>query len=231
MIGELKVPFVADAQLESATKDLLCRYATWKGAPVRPPINVDDIIEGYLGLDLAFADLQDMLGISDALGATFLKDKLVVVESSLEGKEGRACFTMAHEVAHWQLHRPLVEAEELALPLLPYDDLPEQPAIVCRKQHRKASAEIQADRFAARLLMPAADVRATVAALYGPKLPTWEHVQELRDKGEFDPQLHELATEIIEAGAFHNVSNEAMRYRLLDLKLVVDASAPQLSLL
>jgi len=234
MTAELKVPFIADSDIEHATQELLRKYSARKGAAVRPPIPVEDIIEGYFGLDLGFTDLRDMLGIPDVLGATFLKEQRVFIEESLEldGQEGRIVFTMAHEVGHWYLHRPLIELEQVTAPLFGAKDVPEQPAIVCRNGQRGVvRAEIQADRFAARLLMPTADVRASVRALYGDKLPTWEHVEELRRKREFDEKLHGLATEVIEQGAFTNVSNEAMRYRLLDLKLVVDASAPQMSLL
>ena len=79
--------------------------------------------------------------------------------------------------------------------------------------------------------MPAADVRATVRALSGDQLPTWERIEERRKNRELDERLRDLATEVMERGGFSNVSNEAMRYRLLDLKLVVDASNPQRSLL
>ena len=232
-VPELKVPFFADEQLEQAARELLFQFSKWRGEAVRPPINVDKLIEGYFGLELVFIDLPEYLGIPDVLGATFLKEKRVFIDQSLdlEGKEGRLTFTMAHEVGHWQLHRPLVEANDLVLPLFSHGEVPEQPAFVCRSAQRKARAELQSDRFAARLLMPTADVRATVAALYGDKLPTWEHVEDRRRNRELDEELRDLATEVIEQGGFTNVSNEAMRYRLLDLNLVVDASAPQLSLL
>ncbi|MBM4183429.1 MAG: hypothetical protein FJ207_04285 [Gemmatimonadetes bacterium] len=92
-------------------------------------------------------------------------------------------------------------------------------------------AEWQADRFAAALLMPAADVRATVRALCGDTLPTWEDVEAKRKARVLDEKLRDLATEVMAKGNFTNVSNEAMRYRLLDLNLVLDASNPQRSLL
>ena len=52
MIPELKVPFLKESDIEHAGAELLRRYAKWKGAAVRPPINIDNIIEGYFGLDL-----------------------------------------------------------------------------------------------------------------------------------------------------------------------------------
>lgn len=234
MTQELKVPFLAVPQIEHRATDLLARVAEWSGKPLRPPINVDQIIEGYLKLDLAFTDLSVMLGLPNVLGATFLKDRRIFIEESLEigGHEGRIAFTMAHEVGHWELHRPLIEAREASAPLFSTKDLPEQPAIVCRSDDgKRPPVEVQADMFAAHLLMPAADVRAVVHARYGLALPHWKHVEELRKNRELDENLRDLAAEVIEHGNFSNVSNEAMRYRLLDLKLVVDESAPQLTLL
>lgn len=233
MIPELTVPFLRNSEIERAAEALLCRYAKWKGAAVRPPIDIDNIIEGYLRLELAFIDLPDLLGIPDVLGATFIEERRIFVDESLDllGKEGRLTFTLAHEVGHWDLHRPMIEAQKATAPLFAKGDIAEQPTIVCRTSQKKARAELQADRFAAALLMPAADVRAAVSALYGDKLPSWDGLDERRKQREFDMQLHALAGEVIERGRFSNVSNEAMRNRLFDLKLVVDSSAPQISLL
>lgn len=86
----LKVPYLSDAQIESATQELLRRYAKWKGAPPRPPIPVDAIVEGVLKLTLEVTDLRARLGKDDVLGATWLNDALVVIDQSLEGNEGRA---------------------------------------------------------------------------------------------------------------------------------------------
>jgi Zn-dependent peptidase ImmA (M78 family) len=233
MITELKVPFRRESEIEHAAHELLQRYAKWKGKPVRAPIDVENILEGFLELDIAYIDLPDYLGVPDVLGATFIKDHRIFIDESLmvDGKEGRLAFTLAHESGHWQLHRPLIEAAEVTAPLFSKDDLPEQPTILCRSSQKKAPVEWQADRFAACLLMPAADVRATVRALYGDKLPTWEDVEAKRKARELDEKLRDLATEVMARGSFTNVSNEAMRYRLLDLKLVADASNPQRSLL
>jgi len=44
---------------------------------------------------------------------------------------------------------------------------------------------------------------------------------------ESTSDLRAMADEVIQAGGFSNVSNEAMCYRLIDLKVVVDANAAQ----
>jgi hypothetical protein len=43
----------------------------------------------------------------------------------------------------------------------------------------------------------------------------------------FDPELRDYAAEVIHEGQFTNVSNEAMRYRLVDLNLVRDGQEAQ----
>ncbi len=234
MITELNVPFLPDEHVEREAEGLLRRYAQWKGKPVRTPIPVENILEGFFGLDIAYIDLPDLIGLPDVLGATFINENRVFIDETLmlDGKEGRLAFTLAHEGGHWQLHRPLIEASKVTPWLFSStENQPEQPTILCRQSQKKARAEWQADRFAAALLMPAADVRATVRALCGDTLPSWEHVEAKRKAREIDENLRDLAAEVMECGKFTNVSNEAMRYRLLDLKLVVDASNPQRSLL
>ncbi len=119
MIPELKVPFLHEKQVERAANELLHKYAKDKGKPVRAPIDVENILEGYFKLDLVYIDLPDFIGVPDVLGATFIKDQRVFIDESLmiEGKEGRLAFTLAHEGGHWYLHRPLIEMEQVTASL------------------------------------------------------------------------------------------------------------------
>jgi len=226
----LKVPFLADSQLESAATELLRKYAKWKGSPPRPPIPVDDLVEGLLELSLSIGDLRARLGKNDVLGATWLDEGHIMIDSSLEGSEGRFSFTLAHETGHWVLHRPIIEMEKVTVPLFALEpNAKATPAIICRDGQRD-SAEIQADRFAAYLLMPATDVRAAAKAINGEPLAI-ERLEARRKAGELVTELKSLAAEILERGSFTNVSNQAMQIRLIALKLVTDASHPQQSLL
>ena len=224
---ELKVPFLADRQLESAATELLRKYAKWKGAPPRPPIPVDDIVEGLLGLSLSIGDLRTRLGKNDVLGATWLDDGHVMIDSSLEGNEGRFSFTLAHETGHWVLHRPIIEMEKVTVPLFAREpNAKPGPAIVCRDGQRD-SAEIQADKFAALLLMPASDVRAAVKQVTGEPLAIDNFVAR-KKAGERIAELRDFAAEVIAKGGFTNVSNQAMQIRLEALKLVVDGAQGRL---
>ena len=222
-----KVPFLSDAQIESAAQELLRKYAKWKGEPSRPPIPVDAIAEGVLGLTLEMGDLRKKLGKPDVLGATWLDDALVVIDSTLEGNEGRYCFTLGHEVGHWQLHRPLREMDKVTFPLFSREPGEKaSPAIVCRDGQRDP-AEIQADKFSAVLLMPASDVRAAVKQVTGEPLAI-DKFTARKKAGERIAELRDFASEVIATGGFTNVSNQAMQIRLETLKLVVDGSQGRL---
>lgn len=228
---QLKVPFLKPTDLDSAAMELLRKYSKWKGAVPKPPINVDDIVEGHLGLDFAIVDLEKQLGVPDVLGATWFDEKRVCVDQSLEGKEGRFAFTLAHEVGHWILHRPIWEADKVTRPLFAVDPKkPVEPAIICRSSQRQAPPEWQANQFAARLLMPASDVRGTFRSLCGDDAQAWDGLRKKFEADEPDDRLRGLATSMIAQGHFDNVSNEAMRRRLVDLKLVLDKAevAPRL---
>lgn len=229
---QIKVPFLKPAEIDHAAAELLRAYARWKGADVRPPIDVDEIVECYLGLTLEVADLRAILGIDDVLGATWFDDGCVRIDQSLEDKEGRFAFTVAHEIGHWQLHRPYHEMDKVTFPLFPREPgAKPTPAIVCRATQRKASGEWQADQFAARILMPAKAVRRTVGDLCPEGPPAFDGLEATRKSGGLVPDLRWFAGEVIEAGGFANVSNEAMCYRLLELKLVTDTAPTQSELL
>jgi Zn-dependent peptidase ImmA (M78 family) len=228
---QIRIPYLKPAEIDHAAAELLRNYATWRGSPVRPPIDVDEIVEGYLKLVLEVIDLKALLGIPDVLGATWLDDGCIRIDQSLEDKEGRFAFTIAHEIAHWQLHRPLVVTEKVTVPLFPIHlNAAPAPAIVCRNGDRKTPAEWQADQFAACLLMPVKAVQDTVRELGGAAHPTLSGLKaDQRGRG-LDPRLRSFAAEVIEAGGFTNVSNAAMCYRLLELKLVTSTSRTQPSL-
>jgi len=223
---QIKVPFLKPTEIDHVVRELLRAYGAWRKAPAEPPSDVDEIVEGYLGLTLELDDLRTRLGMPDVLGATWFEDALVRIDQSLEEKVGRFSFTVAHEIGHWQLHRPLFEMEKVTLSLFPSrDGATATPAMVCRSREKKAPAEWQVDQFAARLLMPAGAMRSASHGVFGEDRPVIEGLETSRSAGELPSELRSLADDVIVGGGFSNVSNEAMCYRLLDLKLVEDAEA------
>lgn len=218
----LKVKWLSETDIESACLELLRKFAKADDFKLAPPIPIEGVIERYFKVNLGFDDLRTLLGASDVLGASWFEHSRIRVDTSLENDVGRASFTMAHEVGHWWLHRPQYEADKLTLALIPMGGTSKGAGIVCRSGAKKEPAEWQADQFAARFLMPGSLVRAAFKAVIGePTVVTG--LADARKSKAVSPQWRAVATTMTTEGGFTNVSNEAMRYRLEALGLVVDA--------
>ena len=149
-------------------------------------------------------------------GRYWLIDRQIYIDQTLDPDEqpsalGRFRFTLAHEIGHWELHRTLFEFQRRQ------DDLferPSAPSIVCRTSQAKERIELQADAFAAALLMPRAEVIT--------------HWQRLIDSGRRirpgarQDELIEVAVRPL-AETFE-VSAQAMRIRLEGLGNRADAN-------
>jgi len=214
----INVRFLSDQQIEQDTQALLAAYCHQQGKALRNPVPVDDILETHLGLSLDFDNLQKMLGIPDVLGALWVDKREVFIDQSLDpyeypDMEGRYHFSVGHEIGHWCLHRPYLANAGTQADM--FTDGEPQPAVICRTSQAKERIELQADRFAACLLMPSRLVQKC-----------------------FDPTRYQSLTrsEIIDyvvpnlAGDFA-VSRRAMRIRLENLGLLqVDHSVEQYQL-
>jgi len=151
----MNVDFIPDKRIERAADGLLADYGEAFTQITEPPVPVEEILECHLDLSLGFEDLEQRLGEPSVLGATWIDEKEVLVDASLDPtiypiREGRYRFTVAHEAGHWVLHRHALQ-ESKWTPL--FDGRP-QPSIVCCSTARKPRIEIQADLFASYLLMP-----------------------------------------------------------------------------
>lgn len=202
---------------------VLSGYESMIGRPLAPPIPVEDIIERYFGLRLSFEDLEQRLRKEDVLGATFVRERRIVIHQGLleDQPEGRMLFTCAHEAGHWVLHRALVdEAERLA---------PGARPIICRTADAREPVEWQADFFAACLLMPKEAVREAFVSVCG-----CERLEIHNEKNSFRPSLScfeasaanwpLIAAAVCRVGGFDNVSKEAMIIRLQELGMLVNAT-------
>ncbi len=135
---------------------MLAEYGHKHGQITAPPIPIDEIVEVYLLLTIEMKDLNNLYGVGDVHGALWVNRQSIDVDMSLDpetfpAKRGRYHFTLAHEAGHWRLHRQLYQKKANQLSLLP--DKIERPEYICRSSDR-APIEIQANKFAAALLMP-----------------------------------------------------------------------------
>ncbi|WP_300902721.1 ImmA/IrrE family metallo-endopeptidase [uncultured Clostridium sp.] len=99
-------------------------------------------------------------------------------EKEFEEKEGFLNFTCAHEIGHWILHVDESNIEQVEFKI----KTEEKEKLICRDTMKKEPIEIQADMFAANLLMPSQVIIKDIADLKEIKKITWLDLYELKDK-------------------------------------------------
>jgi len=219
-----RVPWLTEGRIEAEAETLFAQWQQERGEVAGPPVPVDEMIELQLKLRYEIDDLRGRFRHADVLGAIWFKDRLIRVDRSLDPVEhprmlGRYRFTLAHEIGHWQLHRSMFTPDPAQLGLT---SEAEAPAFVCRSNDQ-AREEVQANAFAAFLLMPRDLVRRAWIQ--------WRDADDVVCVLDLDvPTLSASATENQNvalqrfskpiAERFH-VSAEAMSYRLEALGLVV----------
>jgi hypothetical protein len=215
-----KVDWLPKTGIHQKSIELLAEWNAFIGQKVDPPIPVEAIAEKYLGISVGFDDLEGLLGISDVLGATWVEEKKMVINSSLlDGNEGRISFTCSHEIGHWILHRKYLH---YGFTRAARDSGMHNPTVVCRASASKLRGEWQADYFSGCLLMPREAVEAAYRKIFGPQPLVMYNERSCfnpRNPLVLDPahdSAKEIAWRVIEEGNFTNVSKEAMCYRLLD---------------
>jgi hypothetical protein len=179
----IAVPFLSEREIELAATRLLVEVEVGglrNGGRIKPPVQIEEVLEKHLGLTLDFDDLHGKLGISrdgeepEVLGALWAETGEVFIDESLDPdehpeREGRYRFTVAHEIGHWCLHK-----DYLAPPTQQGGDLfgySRPPTVICRASQAKERIERQADLFAAGLLMPEGWVRIVWRELFSRSNP------------------------------------------------------------
>jgi len=133
------------------------------------PIPVEQWIESPLGFHFGFADLS-YLG-EGVLGATFIREREILIDEGVTDHEGRCRFTCAHELGHMLLH------DKVRTEFHETNDLgPGSNDVV----------EREADRFAAAFLMPLPLVEAEIVKVFDDCRMdrvqcTWELMQTTRE--------------------------------------------------
>lgn len=237
----IEVPFIPMKDLEQEANNLLADFARSNSAITTPPIPVEKILETHLGLSLSIDDLQGRMKMPDVLGATYVESREVVIDRRLDpvlepDQEGRYHFTIGHEIAHWQLHRPYVTSNPNQGEL--FDDETPRPAIVCRLKMSKTPIEFQADFYSACLIMPREMVYAAWREKYGSLRPVYYEDHQFRPYAERPrsrrlthvklimrdmdaPPGHYFFGKIAKQFApLFRVSTEAMMIRLKELSLL-----------
>jgi len=162
----IQVRYLPEKTIERDAEALLARYAHECSITLRAPIPIEEIVEKHLKLRIDFDDLHRVLDLPrtgpepEVLGALWVDQMEIFIDQSLDPvvhprMEGRYRFTLAHEGAHWGLHRNYLARN--AIQMAPFDER-SKPSVICRSSQAKEPIEWQADFYASCVLMPKAMV-------------------------------------------------------------------------
>lgn len=237
--------FMHQQEFDDEAALILAEYGREHGIVTAPPIPIDDIVEEHLKIVVEFRDLRAEYPEGDVLGAIYFNDKRIAIDQSLVPEEfpamrGRYRFTLAHELAHWRLHRHLYLRRAGERTLLP--TVPARADHVLRRSSHIDPKEVQANRLAAALLMPREMVKRAWHETRGSMVPIY--LDDLRAsqaatlptalrRGGIKAADDGLDNTLLEHAArpladLFEVSPESMRYRLEGMKLLLRKKEPSL---
>jgi len=205
MVDLNNFPELSDQEIQLRVDELLngfCEQTDWD---YDMPVPIERIAENYLGYDIEITD-EGLFEDPEFLGGIHFDDKLIQVNGSIEDHEGRFNFTVAHELGHHCLHKD------------EFVKICDESEIMCRDTYEKPIAEVQADKFAAFLLMPETSVVTAYKRAFGDD----DKAIDLDRKSLY--KLGSVAQRVLDTGGFSNVSLTAMSNRLIDMKLVTGVS-------
>ncbi|MES2178497.1 MAG: ImmA/IrrE family metallo-endopeptidase [Gemmatimonadota bacterium] len=186
-------PWLREDEIELKAEQLRAR-ALGMSCAETPKVDLETLLYDYLceRENMSFDDECD-LGSENGdviLGRMYPRRGRIELSRSLKmpGTDGRYRFTLAHEIGHWELHRPLylAQAEELDL-------FAEAGAVECLTSLNRAifpspgravaPEEWQANRFAAALLIQPVVLRLEFESRFGLapvawRTPEWESRSE-----------------------------------------------------
>ena len=136
--GPFLQPSVAVRRIEQRAMELLQKCKNELGIRETPlPVPVDLWIEHPLGYEFGVSDLSH-LG-PNVLGASYIKEREILIDEKVLQHDGRYRFTCAHELAHMTLHSKVRKV---------FQETGSAPGASGDRYEK------QADRFAAAFLMP-----------------------------------------------------------------------------
>lgn len=172
--------FIPDAALERRALRLLREHEEICGEQIRLPVPVDLIVQRTLKLNVTWVEIEEPAGeiILARLTPDYLGKPTIQMNqrrlAHFDEYFGTEAYSLAHEGGHWIFHYNRGGSTQPPIPGLldPSDDTP----FLCRRLTAADRREIQAERFAAYLLMPD---HLVTPLLSGWDLTRWTAIAEL----------------------------------------------------
>lgn len=240
-----EISWMSDQAFEDEASLLLAEYGNIHGYVSEPPIPIDDIVEEHFKIAVEYRDLRKEFPEWDVHGAIYVNSKKIAVDQRLVPEAnpsmlGRYRFTLAHELAHWRLHRHLYMHRANEPTLLQNGNI--RPDHIFRSNSSDPK-EVQANRLAACILMPREMIKRMWHQVHDSMDPIFLDdlrpkqqqilAAEVRFRGNFKDGKDAIDNMLLEhiarplADRFE-VSPDAMRIRLETISLLQRKKEPSL---
>jgi hypothetical protein len=239
----MKYPYLPESRIKAAAAGLL--HTAFGDAARVHRVDLDALLFEYLceREDLVFSDERE-LGYLDGepiLGKMrpYRNEILICASVRREGPDGRYRFTVAHEIGHWVLHRPLFLAIRQQSDLFTGESSEEDQLVSLNRDvfpghggaERLPPEEWQANRFAAALLIDSRLLQEAFAERYGRTALARYDAPSRPRAPSLRALSRQIASERVEGRLplqdVFGLSNEAMAIALEARRYVVE-SAPLL---
>jgi Zn-dependent peptidase ImmA (M78 family) len=190
----MKKGYITQDEMNIITDTVLAKAGlptTWQGTVNKT--DIDTLIEFEYGIDIVWENIDHFAPDEEVFAALMPKRKLIYMNEAKRAlfinKMGTMNFSKAHELGHWILH--ITEQRD-------YEQLTflEDQTYFCRSVSKKHPQEIQADMFAASILMPKDIISCAVNKLKERGRVTFPNLYKLRD--EFEVSISALTIRIQE---------------------------------
>jgi Zn-dependent peptidase ImmA (M78 family) len=175
-------PYISSEMMERIAESVLQNAGVstqWNRNVAR--IDIDSLIEFEHGLEIQWKNIDHFSSDGIVLAAIVPKHKVIYMNESQKGlfeqKMGTMNFSKAHELGHWILH--VVQQQDYEQ--LSFTDL---DVFYCRNMNQRSREEIQADMFAASILMPKNIISSKINELKASRRPTFSDLYILKDAFE-----------------------------------------------
>ena len=178
----MRQEFITNDEMDSIAESVLLKAGipiSWQGNVEK--INIESIIEFEYGLDIVWDNIDHLSRDGDVLAAISPKRKIIYMNEAkkdlFKEKMGTMNFSKAHELGHWILHvTELNDYEQLSFT--------DNERFFCRGGVTRSSEEIQADMFAASILLPKNIVIGAVNQIKEREIVGFPALYSLKDKFE-----------------------------------------------
>ena len=186
--------FITNDEMDVIAEQILTKAGvptSWQGTVNK--VNIDALIEFEYDLEIQWKDIDHFAQDGVVLAAIVPKHKQIYMNEAKKDlfmeKMGTMNFSKAHELGHWVLH--VVEQQE-------YEQLSfaEHDTFYCRNTVKKPPQEIQADMFAASILMPKNIICGVINQMKESGRVTFPDLYRLKDN--FEVSISALTTRVQE---------------------------------